>query len=181
MDLGGVIPIPLEMPLHDGLNPFALDIRSGEAARIEQYFLHVGGQPVPIPYSEMRDLVPPQEEPFEPESTESMIDTRQPLGHSHVVCVLRLEREFEKCPRGPAREASSFPEQTAVRRDPQEVSISVANQPHAGMVACESRLRRAKDRSDKIVVPERRPESDLTLLECKHAMVVPGRLLEHGK
>src|SRR5262249_5270196 len=49
------------------------------------------------------------------------------------------------------------------------------------MIARDSRLRGAKDASDELVVQIRGSERQLRLLERADAMLVPGRLLEHGE
>jgi len=47
----------------------------------------------------MVKLVPAEEEPFETERREQMIDPSHPLGHAVVVGILRFERELEDAPR----------------------------------------------------------------------------------
>src|SRR5438132_12838526 len=110
MDLGGVVPVSLEVTLYHGLEPGPFEIRPGKSARVQEHFPNVPGEDIPVPDPEMVELVPPEEETFEVEEREEMIDPCQPLGHPGVVSVFRLEQELEETPgrcRGETSRASA--------------------------------------------------------------------------
>ena len=65
VELGRVVSIPLEMTPHHRLKPFSFDIGPGKSAGVEQRFLNVPGEGIPVPNAEMEDLVSPQEHVLE--------------------------------------------------------------------------------------------------------------------
>src|SRR5713226_2722131 len=74
VDLGGVVPVSLEVSRNYGLKTARFEIRPGKSARVEEYFPNVPCQGIPVPDPEMAELVPPEEEAFEAEGQEEMID-----------------------------------------------------------------------------------------------------------
>lgn len=98
VEFGGVVSIPLDMPPYHSLKAFAFDIGPGKGARVEQHFLNIPGEGIPVPNAEMEGLVSSQEDVFEVEGRKGMVKPGQPLWHAHVIRVLSLEQEFEKAP-----------------------------------------------------------------------------------
>src|SRR5580704_9621845 len=62
--------------------------------RIQQNLLYIRGQFVPIKDPEMMEFMPPQEQTFEMQWSQRMIQFCEPLRHSMIVRVLRLEGKF---------------------------------------------------------------------------------------
>ena len=110
-----------------------------------------------------------------------MVDAAQPLRHSHVVGILRLELKLEKAPVSCPQKASTVARQAAVGGNPQKCFVSVGDQPETNVVVFQGRFRRAKNGSDKIVVQVWRSHGELRLLQTENPVVMPGGLLEHGK
>ena len=96
MDLKGVISVPFEVPLNNRLYPLGLKIGPGKAAWIEEHFSNIAGKDIPVPDAKVMELVPAQEQPFETQGCEQVINSSNPLGHARVVSVFRLERELKK-------------------------------------------------------------------------------------
>ena len=67
VDLGGVVPVSIEMAPHHGFEPIPFEIWPGKCPWVEQHLANVLGQDVPVPHTIMGELVPAQEEPFEAE------------------------------------------------------------------------------------------------------------------
>src|SRR2546428_11631311 len=91
VDLGGVVPVSLEVSLNHSLEPARFEIRPGKSAWVQKHFTNVPGEGVPVPDPEMVELVPPEEQALEAEAGEQMIDPGYPLGHTGVVGVFRPE------------------------------------------------------------------------------------------
>ena len=91
MELAGVVSISLEMTADHGLEAFALDIRPGKTTAVEQHFLNVASEGIPVPDAEMEGFVSPEKGAFEAEWRESMVKPGEPLRHAHVIRVLRFE------------------------------------------------------------------------------------------
>ncbi len=53
------------MAVYDVRQDIAIEVGAGEGLGIEQHVLHISRKTVSVPSSEMREFVPPQEEPFE--------------------------------------------------------------------------------------------------------------------
>jgi len=60
-DLGGVVPVPFEVMGDHGLQGFSVDVGPGKGAGIKQNLLHIPGEDITIPESEVAELVPPEE------------------------------------------------------------------------------------------------------------------------
>src|SRR5438034_2635336 len=98
VDLGGVVPISLDVAPQDGLEPFGFEVWPRKGSGIKEHFPNVSGESVPVPDSEMRELVPPKKEAFQTEGQKEMIDPGHPLrseehtselqSHSDLVCRL---------------------------------------------------------------------------------------------
>lgn len=100
VDLSGVVSITLKVAQYNGLEPFSLNIWPAKTARIQQHFSHVASERFPIPDPKMEDLVPPKEETFKSERGKDMVYAGHPLGHPHVIGILRFKQEFEEAPVG---------------------------------------------------------------------------------
>ena len=61
VDFGGVVPVSPEVPPHHGLEPVRFKVRPGKRSWVQEHFLNVPGEGVPVPESEMVELVPPEE------------------------------------------------------------------------------------------------------------------------
>ena len=109
VDLGGVIAAAPEMSRHDGFKTAPFEIRPRKSARIQKHFPNISGESVPIPDPEMVELLPSEEQAFETERREEMIDPGHPLGHPGVVGVFRLDKKLEEAPIGKSRETSAAP------------------------------------------------------------------------
>ena len=104
-----------------------------------------------------------------------MIDSRQPVGHTVVVGVFRLEGELEKSPAGRRNEASRVTADAAIAAQPGESWIAIADQAQAEVVVRSFlRVRRAVDRADEVVVEVGGPHRELGLLQGEDAMMIPG-------
>jgi len=98
VDFAGIVPVAFEVAPHHGFEAFPFEVWPGQRPRVEQHFPNVLGEGIPIPDAEMAELVPPEEEAFDVDGREQMIDPGHPLGHPVVVSVFRFERELEKTP-----------------------------------------------------------------------------------
>src|SRR6266404_3162700 len=96
MDLGGVIAATPEMSRHDGFKTAPFEIRPRKSTRIQKHFPDIFGESVPVPDPEMVERLPSEEQAFETERREQMIDPGHPLGHTGVVGVVRLEKKLEE-------------------------------------------------------------------------------------
>src|SRR5688572_15021883 len=105
------------MTLHHGLDTFALYIGSRKAARVQQHFTNVVGEGVPVPDPEMEHFMPPEEHSFETQRRENMVHAGEPLGHSHVVGVLRFEQKLEQAVVGCGNKPSVFSCEAAIGWD----------------------------------------------------------------
>src|SRR5437867_1497355 len=110
-----------------------------------------------------------------------MIDPGQPLGHTIVVRVLGLERELEETPGACREDASRASTDAPVRPDSPKSWTTFADQAEANIAARTGRPRRAKDRSDELVVEIRGSHGELSLLQRENSVVRPGGLPESGK
>src|SRR5438309_2338358 len=129
----------------------------------------------------MAKLMPAEEEAFEVERREKMIDPGHPLRHPVIVGVFRLERELEETPGGHRGEMPRVSIQAAVGADSPKGGISVCNQPEAEVAALAGKLRRPEDCSHEVVIEIGGPESELGLLQREKPIMVPGSLPEDGK
>src|SRR6266480_6890644 len=96
MDLCCVVPVTFEVTLHHGFEPLLFKVRPGKTSRVEQHFPDVPSNSISIPDPEMEDLVPAEEHPFETEGRKGRVDPGHPMGHSHVIRILRLKLEFKE-------------------------------------------------------------------------------------
>jgi len=64
MDLGGVVPVSIEVSPNNVLEHSGCEIRPRKRARIKEHFTNVRGESVLVPDTEMVKLVAPQEEAF---------------------------------------------------------------------------------------------------------------------
>src|SRR5439155_18513042 len=110
-----------------------------------------------------------------------MIDSGEPLRHTVVVGVLRPECELAETPRGRRDETSRASTDAAVAADVPQSRTAFAYQPQANVSFRRGRPRRAKHRSDEIVVEIRGPHRELSLLQRKYSVMPPGGLAEGGK
>src|SRR2546428_1240498 len=129
----------------------------------------------------MVELVPPEEEAFEAEEPEEMIDPGHPLGHPGVVGVFRFEQELEETSGGRRGETSLASGEAAVGPDSPKSRVAIGDQLQANVVVCEGRLRRTEDRSNEAVIEVRGPQGELRLLQRLQTVMMPGSLLENGK
>src|SRR6267143_3500516 len=133
MDRGGVVSVSLEVAPHHGLDSVPFEVRPGKRPRVEQHLPNVLGEGIPVPDPEMEQLVPAEEEAFEAKCGKEVIDPGQPLRHTIVICVLRLERELEETSRGHGEEASRASADTAVASNSPESRMAVADQSQANV------------------------------------------------
>src|SRR4030095_15545931 len=110
-----------------------------------------------------------------------MIDPCQPLRHAVVVCIFGFEGELEEPSRDRWQDLPRTPAETAIGPDPLESRIAIAYQPHPKVIVGRGRSRRAKDRSNEVVVEKWGPHGDLCLLQRENRVVVPRSLPEDGK
>src|SRR5271163_1715728 len=110
-----------------------------------------------------------------------MVKSRNPLGHSHVVCILGFEQELENAPSGCSRYTPTASRQTTVGWDLQKIPVAIGNQPEGNLVAHEGGLRRSKNRANQIVVKKRRPHRELRLLQREYPRMIPRALLEDSE
>ena len=125
--------------------------------------------------------MPAKKGSFKMERGKQMIDTCQPLRHTGIVGIFRFESEPKETSRCCRNESSLTSAQAEVCRNLPEIYISVGDQPQANIVVHESRLRRAKDGPDKVVVEIRSPDGELRLFQRKEPVMVPWSLLKHRK
>ena len=64
MDLGGVVPVTLEVTPNHLLQPFSFNIWPAKTARVEQHFPNISRECISVPDPEMEDLVSSEEETF---------------------------------------------------------------------------------------------------------------------
>src|SRR5438876_7599409 len=94
VDLGGVVPVSLEVSCNHGLKSARFEIRPGKSASVQKHLTNIRREDVPVPDPEMVELVPSEEKAFEAEEREEMIGSGYPLGHPGVIGVFRLEQEL---------------------------------------------------------------------------------------
>ena len=63
---------------------------------IQQHFPDILREAIPVPNSEMKDLVPAEKQTFQVESRQGMVDPGYPLWHPHVIGVFRFEQKFQQ-------------------------------------------------------------------------------------
>src|SRR5690242_5713037 len=131
MQLACVIAVSSEVAVYHSFQLLPVNVRPRKAARIQQHFPDVIREAVTVPYPEMRELVPAQEQPFEVQRREDMVDFCQPLRHARVVGVFGPEGEVVKATRGQGRQASLEPVDTTVAGHPAQRRIAVAYHPPA--------------------------------------------------
>src|SRR6516225_7397068 len=93
MDLVRIVTTAYHMTIHYGFYRLTVQIGSGQRQRVKQHILHIFGELVAIPNSEMVVLVPSKKKPFQPKGRKSMIDSSHRLRHAVIVSVLGLERK----------------------------------------------------------------------------------------
>ena len=128
VDLVGAVPITLEMAPNQGLQPFSINIRSGEAA------LRPGAFPERIrrvhldtrPGSACACVFP--ETDVRGGRLKGMVHLRHALRHAHVVCILSLKLEFEEISMRSTRKESALARQPAVSWNLQEFFLAISNQ-----------------------------------------------------
>src|SRR5436309_13307753 len=79
VDCRGVVAVSFQVAPYNSLEGCALEIWPRKGARIEQHFTNVRRQGIAVPDAEMAELVPAEEDAFEAERREEMIDLCQPL------------------------------------------------------------------------------------------------------
>src|SRR6185437_12763503 len=95
MEFSGVVAGSLNVVPNHCLNASALNIRAGKRAPIEQHFLEVSGQSIPIPDTEVEGLVPAKKKPMGAQRRDRVVHACEPLRHPHVIGVFRFEEKFE--------------------------------------------------------------------------------------
>src|SRR6266705_5281182 len=110
-----------------------------------------------------------------------MVDLRNPLRHSIVVGIFRLEEKFKQTPVDTRKQTSRGPVEAAVSPNPPESRIPFGDQPQANVAVREGRLRRTEGRSDEVIVEVRSPHGELGLFKSEQAVVVPWRLPKRGE
>jgi len=91
MDFRGVVPISFKVAAHDALDSIPFEVWTGKCSWIEQHFLKVFGEDIPVPDPEMVELMPTKEKSLKMQWREEVIDPSHPLWHPVVVGVFRLE------------------------------------------------------------------------------------------
>src|SRR6267154_1217747 len=116
-----------------------------------------------------------------------MVDLCDPLGHAIVVCIFRPERELEPASGDGAEHSPGGPSQAPVSSDLAQGSASIGYEPGAifavfkNVHLCKGRIRRAESRPDEVIIEVRRSQGNLSLLQSKKAVMVPGGLPESDK
>jgi hypothetical protein len=98
VDLLRMIPVSVEVALDHSFDPDPVEVWPGECPRVEQHFPNIVGEGIPIPDSEMIELVPTKEKALQMDPREKMIDPGHPLGHPVVARVFCLEGKLEQAP-----------------------------------------------------------------------------------
>src|SRR5215831_10332297 len=129
MDFGGVVLVAFDVAAHEALNGAPINVGSRQRAGVEQDFSNIRRERIPIPDSEVIELVSSEEEAFGPGKRQRVIDAGQPLRHPVVVCVFRLEREFKKTAHRGRGQTSATSTQTAIGSDPSKRLAAFGNQP----------------------------------------------------
>ena len=91
MDFCGVVSVSLDVAPNDALDSIPFEVWTGKCPRIEQHFLNVLREGIPVPDAEMVELVPTKEKSLKMQWREEVIDPSHPLWHPVVVGVFRLE------------------------------------------------------------------------------------------
>ena len=99
VDLGGVVPVSLEVSRNYGLEPPRFEIRPRQSASVQKHLTNIWSEGVPVPDPEVVELMPSEEQALEAEDGEEMIGSGYPLGHPGVIGVFRLEQELEETAR----------------------------------------------------------------------------------
>jgi hypothetical protein len=129
MDGGCIIEASAKMPLHDMLNGFSLEIRTGKGSRVEKDLSNVLRELVAIPHAVMRELVSAKEKALEVEGLKHVINPSYPLGHPVVIGVLCLESELEEPTDGRRPESPQASSEATITSYPAQNRVSVTNQP----------------------------------------------------
>jgi len=90
VDLGGVVPVTLEVTPNHLFQPLSSNIRPAKTARVEQHFLNVPSEHIPVPDPEMEDLVSPRKRRSrrKPEKTWSILATHCGIPTSYAYSAL---------------------------------------------------------------------------------------------
>src|ERR1700677_4270768 len=116
------------MSAYRGLEAFAIDMRARKRALVEQDFLNVSRQSIPVPNAEMEGLVAPEKQPFQVERRKCMVKPRQPLRHTHFIRVFGFELKLKEAPPSRAQNSSAISRETAIGRDFKQSAVAVGNQ-----------------------------------------------------
>src|SRR5580658_3130501 len=109
-----------------------------------------------------------------------MVEPGKPLRHTVVVGVLGLKRELLKFLVNPACQ-TWLPAKAAIRANPLHGGTAIANETYADIVVRGYQLGRAKCRANEVIVEERRPHRQLSLLQRQNPIVMPRRLSKRSK
>jgi hypothetical protein len=124
------------MAAYRGLEAFAINMRAGKRALVEQGFLNVSRQSIPVPNAEMKGLVAPEEQSFQVERRKCMVEARQPLRHTHVISVFGFELKLKEAPGSCPQNSSAISRETAIGRDFKQSTVAIRNQAKGTLVAC---------------------------------------------
>src|SRR5436853_291515 len=95
-----VVAVTLNVTSHHFLKRGSLQVRAAESFGVEQHFLYISRERVPIPDTEMVELVSSEENLLWVEGRKQAVDWRSPLRHAVVVGIFRLRRKIQKAPNG---------------------------------------------------------------------------------
>src|SRR5262249_13984905 len=108
-----------------------------------------------------------------------MVDSCHPLGHTHVIRIFSFKEELEERTSEYAINAANAPIGPQFRQT--RVSILDELKPCSLIRSNGAWTRTPVHSLDEIVIKIRRPNSDLSLFQAKHSIVMPGRLAKRHK
>src|SRR5690349_16564267 len=93
---GGMVLVALQVTANGLLYCLAIEIRPRQSLGIQEHIPNISGEGVPIPNSEVVELVPAEKQPLQVQPRKQMINLGDALRHSVVIRVFRLKREFKQ-------------------------------------------------------------------------------------
>src|SRR5580700_4237058 len=95
VNLVSMVFVAAQMAIHYPFDSCPADVRTRQRTVVQKDLAHVIAELVPIPHAKMEWLVTSEPDTLQMQGGEHVIDASHPLGHTHVIGVLRLKEKLE--------------------------------------------------------------------------------------
>src|ERR1035441_2391199 len=95
VNLVGMVFVAAQMAIHNPFDSCPAYVRPRQRTIVKKDLAHVITEVVSIPNAEMEWLVASEPDTLQMQRREHVINARHPLGHPHVIGILRLEEKLE--------------------------------------------------------------------------------------